>query len=100
MRLEGKKALVTGAGAGLGRGIAIALAREGAAVAVNDLAKEAGERVVGEIRAAGGTAHFVGADVSREAEVQRMTVEGVEREAASRSSSTTPASRSSNGPST
>ena len=79
MRLSGKKALVTGAGAGLGKGIAIAFAREGAAVAVNDVAKEAGERVVDEIRKAGGTAHFVAADVSREAEVQRMTAEAVER---------------------
>ena len=35
--MEGKVALVTGAGRGVGRGIAIALARAGAAVVVNDL---------------------------------------------------------------
>ena len=79
MRLQGKKALVTGAGAGLGRAIAIALAREGAAVAVNDLSKETAERVAGEIRKAGGTAHAIAGDVSREAEVERMTREAVEK---------------------
>ncbi len=63
--LDGKAALVTGAGRGIGRGIAIALARAGARVVVNDLgtsldgegAESApADRVVAEIRSAGGTA--------------------------------------------
>src|SRR5207247_1121754 len=63
--LDGKAALVTGAGRGIGRGIALALARAGAKVVVNDLgASLAGEggdtrpadQVVGEIVKAGGAA--------------------------------------------
>lgn len=77
MRLAGKKALVTGAGAGIGKAIAIALAREGAAVAVNDLSEKSGTAVADEIRAAGGTASFIQADVSSEADVRRMTGEAV-----------------------
>src|SRR5438874_909939 len=63
--LDGKTALVTGAGRGIGRGIALALAGAGAKVVVNDigasLAGEGGDRspadaVVREIKAAGGVA--------------------------------------------
>ena len=63
--LEGKAALVTGAGRGIGRGIALALARAGAKVVVNDVGAalsgegedtRPAEQVVGEIRAAGGEA--------------------------------------------
>lgn len=56
MRLNGKIALVTGAGAGVGRGIARALVEAGAAVLVTDIDLEAAERVAGELRAAGGRA--------------------------------------------
>ncbi len=63
--LEGKVAIVTGAGRGLGREHALALAREGARLVVNDLgsdrhgaggSSEAADRVVEEIRGAGGEA--------------------------------------------
>jgi len=72
-RLEGKTAIVTGAGRGIGRGVALLLAKEGAKVIVNDLgvsvAGEGADRtpaqqVVDEIRAAGGEALPNYADVA------------------------------------
>lgn len=62
--LSGRVAIVTGAGRGLGAAIARALAAAGAAVAVNDINPDRAERVAGEIRAAGGRAIAVMADVS------------------------------------
>src|SRR5262245_13961847 len=71
--LEGKIALVTGAGRDIGREIALTLAREGAAVAVNYLkSKSAAEGTAEEIRAAGGRALAVGADIADYAAVQAM----------------------------
>ena len=54
--LDGRVAIVTGAGRGIGRGEAIELARQGARVVVNELDAEAGRDVVEEIAAAGGEA--------------------------------------------
>jgi NAD(P)-dependent dehydrogenase (short-subunit alcohol dehydrogenase family) len=62
--LDGKAIIVTGAGRGLGRAYALALAAAGAQVAVNDIDLEGARRVVGEIRAAGGTAIESGEDVA------------------------------------
>lgn len=56
MTLDGKVAVVTGAGRGVGRGIAVALARAGATVAVLELDPETGARTAGEIEALGGRA--------------------------------------------
>jgi len=56
MNLEGRVAIVTGAGRGLGAAYACALASAGAAVVVNDVDVEAAGRVVAEIDAAGGRA--------------------------------------------
>lgn len=54
--LEGKVALVSGAGQGIGRGVALCLAEAGAAVAIQDLSGENAARVAEEIRALGGRA--------------------------------------------
>jgi NAD(P)-dependent dehydrogenase (short-subunit alcohol dehydrogenase family) len=61
--LDGKVAIVTGAGAGLGRAYAQLLASEGAAVVVNDYAQGPAEEVASGIRDAGGTAVASVADV-------------------------------------
>lgn len=71
--LDGRVALVTGAGRGIGRAIALALARAGARVAVNHRVHPAeGERVVSEIEALGGEAMSVRADVTVPDEVSAM----------------------------
>ena len=71
--LDGQKAIVTGANSGIGEGIARGLAEAGAAVVVNYVrGDEQAERVVDEIRAAGGKAMAFRADVSSEEEVQAM----------------------------
>lgn len=65
MKLEGKKALVTGASRGIGRAIALALAAEGADVVVNYAGSEAAAKeVAAEIEAMGRKAFVVQADIS------------------------------------
>jgi NAD(P)-dependent dehydrogenase (short-subunit alcohol dehydrogenase family) len=64
-RLEGKRALVTGASSGIGREVANRFAREGALVAVGGRDPERTRRTVDEIRAAGGTAVEAQGDVSQ-----------------------------------
>lgn len=66
MRFEGKVAIVTGAGQGIGAHYASALAAEGAAVVVAEINPAQGEAVADRIRAGGGRAIFVKADVSSE----------------------------------
>jgi 3-oxoacyl-[acyl-carrier protein] reductase len=71
--LDGKVALVTGAGRNIGRAIALSLARDGAAVVVNGRSDRAAvEAVAGEIAAMGGTAIPHLADVSDPRAVARM----------------------------
>ena len=78
--LHGQAALVTGASSGIGAAIAKGLAAAGAGVAVNYRSgEEAAEAVVAAIRADGGEAFAIQADVSREEEVERMVAETVRR---------------------
>jgi 3-oxoacyl-[acyl-carrier protein] reductase len=81
MRLEGKVAIVTGAGSGFGEGIATRFAEEGAKLVVNDIDDRGGERVAGEIeRSAGqGTALYVRADVASDAAMAGLVKRTLER---------------------
>ena len=73
LKLVGQAALVTGANSGIGKAVAIALANEGAKVVVNYVTKpELADAVVDEIKANGGTAIALQADVSNEQQVQSM----------------------------
>lgn len=75
-KLAGKTALVTGASKGIGASIAKHLAAEGAAVVVNySSSKEAAEKVVSEIEAAGGKAIAVKASVAEPSDIARLVAE-------------------------
>jgi NAD(P)-dependent dehydrogenase (short-subunit alcohol dehydrogenase family) len=77
--LAGRVALVTGAASGIGRAAALAFAREGARVVVSDVAAEGGDETTRLIKAAGGEACFVTADVSLETDVAALVDETVRR---------------------
>ena len=87
IRFDGRVAIVTGAGMGLGRSHALALAARGAKLIVNDLggardgtgrSSEAAQKVVDEIRAAGGEALANGANVANFEEVQAMVQQAMD----------------------
>lgn len=79
MRLQGKVAIVTGAGSGFGAGIAARFAEEGARVVANDISAEAGKRVASAIRQRGGTGHFVEADVATDAGWKKIVGESLDQ---------------------
>jgi NAD(P)-dependent dehydrogenase (short-subunit alcohol dehydrogenase family) len=64
--------LITGALSGIGRATALAFAHSGARLVVSGRRDDAGEALVGELRASGAQAEFVRADVRREAEVASL----------------------------
>ncbi len=71
-RLEGKFALVSGAGSGIGKGVALRLAREGAAVAVADINQDGIDATAKEIKGSGGRAFAVRLDISRPSDIQAV----------------------------
>ena len=71
-RLQGKVALITGAGSGMGRAAAELFATEGARVMVTDLVEAAGNATVAAVRATGGDATYVRADVAQWDDCQAM----------------------------
>jgi NAD(P)-dependent dehydrogenase (short-subunit alcohol dehydrogenase family) len=71
-RLEGKVALITGAGSGIGRETSLLFAAEGAQVLAVDIDMEAAEHTVTEVRSAGGEATPFLADVARAADAEAM----------------------------
>ena len=72
MRLKDKVALITGGGSGIGRESALLFAREGAAVVVVDMNRDAGEETVALVRGSGARANFCQADVSKEGDCKQM----------------------------
>lgn len=78
-RLAGKVAIITGGGQGVGRGISLGLAESGAAVLLVGRSMKKLERVAEEIRAAGGTAECLAADIVEEGSPELIISTAVER---------------------
>ena len=79
MNMNGKIAIVTGAGQGIGRAIAVALAQKGAGLTIADINDITAEKVAGEIGAAGGKAVAVKTDVSRVEDIKKLVEKTVRK---------------------
>src|SRR5215210_4770368 len=76
--LDGKVVLVTGGSSGIGKAAARLFVEAGARVVLAARRAKLGEELASDIRRGGGVAHFVGADVSRPADVQHLIAETVQ----------------------
>src|SRR3954447_4570170 len=72
LKLRGTAAVVTGGGSGIGRAAALSFARRGAQVVVSDLVEERAGAVAAEIEESGGRALGIGADVTREDDLESL----------------------------
>ena len=79
MDIKGKRAIVTGAASGIGRAVALAWAREGAKVVVSDVDRSGGGETVEQVRAAGGEAIFIAADVGKPEDCEALVRGAVEK---------------------
>ncbi|MGH2392209.1 MAG: SDR family NAD(P)-dependent oxidoreductase [Candidatus Limnocylindria bacterium] len=79
MRLEGKVAIITGAGSGMGRVAAQMFAAEGAKILVAEYDEKAGAETADLVRAAGGEATFARTDVSNESDTAAMVAAAKDR---------------------
>lgn len=75
--VEGRVAMVTGAGAGIGRSTALMLAHEGADIVVCDINEETGRAVADEVEAMGRRAVVVPTDCADEAQVEDLVAKGI-----------------------
>jgi 3-oxoacyl-[acyl-carrier protein] reductase len=78
-RLANRVAIVTGAGQGIGGGIARVLGGEGARILIADINEKTGGETAARISRAGGTAEFVRADLSREADARNVAATALEK---------------------
>jgi len=79
MELQNKVAIVTGSARGIGEGIAVCMAREGAKVVINSRKEKDCQETVEKIKAAGGTAIAIAADVAKEDQVVAMVAETIKQ---------------------
>jgi NAD(P)-dependent dehydrogenase (short-subunit alcohol dehydrogenase family) len=77
MRLKDKVCIITGGASGMGKVASQLFAKEGAKVIATDIQESAGRETVDAIKAQGGQARFVRADVSQEKDCERMVAEAV-----------------------
>ena len=71
-KLDGKVALITGAGSGIGKAAALLFAREGAKVVLGNRDERAGAETVAQVRALGGEAVFRATDVAKKGDAQAL----------------------------
>jgi len=76
-KLDGKVAIVTGAGSGIGRAIALRYAQEGAKVVLSDINEQGGRDSLDTLKSSGGEALFLKADVSKPEDHQALVKEAV-----------------------
>jgi NAD(P)-dependent dehydrogenase (short-subunit alcohol dehydrogenase family) len=77
-RLDGRVAFVSGGGGAIGSALAVALGSAGARIAVSDIAGPAADAAAGRVRAAGADCIAVPADITKEAEAERVVAAIVE----------------------